>query len=145
MKKNSRNYNWRKKLKKKNRTSIKEIKYEIRNSKNERLKLTNNKQIRQLCTLVIRREKRKEKHKKMIIDGNLTIISLHALHHMKEDTIMYLGRWWIIRFDHWWRRHTRHLNGTDIAHLLVCLKHAPTTFWLKEIKSEYTKTPSWSS
>jgi hypothetical protein len=35
---------------------------------------TNNKQRGQLCTLVVRREKRKKKHKQMITGGNSTII-----------------------------------------------------------------------
>jgi hypothetical protein len=56
------------------------------------LSMTNNKQRGQLCTLVLRREKRKKKHKQSIISGNPTIICLHALHHAEEGTTAHLVR-----------------------------------------------------
>jgi len=43
--------------------------------------LKNNKQIGQLCTLAVMREKRKKKQKQSITRGNPTVISLHTLHH----------------------------------------------------------------
>jgi len=42
----------------------------------------NNKQRGQLCTLVVRRNKRKKKCKHSIIDDNPTIICLHVPHHV---------------------------------------------------------------
>jgi len=62
--------------------------------------LTNNKQKGQLCTLVLRREKRKKKHKQSIISGNPTIICLHALHHVEEGTTTHLVRRRMTRFGH---------------------------------------------
>jgi hypothetical protein len=49
--------------------------------------LTNNKQRGQLCTLVVRREKRKKKHKQLITAGNPIIICLHVSHHVEEGKI----------------------------------------------------------
>jgi len=54
----------------------------------------------QLNTLIVRREKRKKKQKQLITDGNLTIINLHALHHLEESTPTHLSRLWMTRFDH---------------------------------------------
>ena len=46
------------------------------------------------------REKKERKKKKLIIGDNLTIISLHAPHHVEESTPAHLGRRQIARFDH---------------------------------------------
>jgi hypothetical protein len=46
------------------------------------------KQIRQLCILAVRRKKRKKNKKKSITSGNPTIISIHAPHHVKKDTVV---------------------------------------------------------
>jgi hypothetical protein len=62
--------------------------------------LTNNKQIGQLCTLVVRREKRKKKHKQSITNGNSTIICVHALHHVEEGTTAHPVKRLITRFGH---------------------------------------------
>jgi len=54
--------------------------------------LTNNKQRERLCTLVVKREKRKKKCKQSITDSNSTIICLHVPHHVKEDMTVHLVR-----------------------------------------------------
>jgi hypothetical protein len=46
--------------------------------------LTNNKQRGQLYTLIVRKEKRKKKHKQLIIDGNSIIICLQVPYHVEE-------------------------------------------------------------
>jgi hypothetical protein len=53
-----------------------------------------------MCTLAVKKEKRKKKLKKLITGGNPTIISLHALHHVKESTTAHLEKRQIARFDH---------------------------------------------
>ena len=65
------------------------------------LNLTNNKQRGQLCILVVRKDKRKKKHKQSINDDNLTIIGLHTPHHVEEETTAHLVRRWMTRFNHW--------------------------------------------
>jgi hypothetical protein len=62
--------------------------------------LTNNKQRGQLCTLVVKKKKRKKKHKQSIINGNPTIICIHAPHHVEEGTTANLVRRWMTRFGH---------------------------------------------
>jgi hypothetical protein len=59
-----------------------------------------------MCTLAVKKEKRKKKLKKLITGGNLTIISLHALHYMKENTTAHLKKRQIARFDHQAASHT---------------------------------------
>jgi len=54
--------------------------------------LTNNKQRGQWCTLVVRREKIKKKHKQSITGGNPIIICLHVSHHVLEGTTAHLVR-----------------------------------------------------
>ena len=54
----------------------------------------------QLCTLILRREKRKKKRKQSITDDNPTIIFLHALHHVEEGTTAHPVRRWMSRFGH---------------------------------------------
>jgi hypothetical protein len=62
--------------------------------------LTNNKQRGQMCIVVVRIEKRKEKHKQSIIDGNPIIIYLHASYHVKEDMTALLVRHQMTRFSY---------------------------------------------
>jgi hypothetical protein len=64
------------------------------------LDLKNNKQRGQLCTLVVRREKRNKKHKQSIIDDNPTIIYLHAPHHVKEGTTVHPVKRRMTRFSY---------------------------------------------
>ena len=78
--------------------------------------LTNNKQRGQLCTLVVRREKRKKKHKQSITGSNPIIICLHTPHHVLKGTIAHLVRWQMAKF------------GVGAAYLLGCEEHTPTTF-----------------
>jgi hypothetical protein len=54
--------------------------------------LTNNKQRGQLCTLVVRKEKRKKKYKQLITGSNPIIICLHAPHHVEVDTATHPAR-----------------------------------------------------
>jgi len=53
----------------------------------------------QLRTLVVRREKRKKKHKQSITGGNPTMICLHTPHHVEKGTTAYLVIRRIVRFD----------------------------------------------
>jgi len=64
------------------------------------LKLKNNKQRGQLCTLTVKTKKKKKKEKQSITDSNSTTISLRASSHMKKDTTMFLGRWRIARISY---------------------------------------------
>jgi hypothetical protein len=63
-----------------------------------KLKQTTNRE--QLCTLIVKREKRKEKCKQSITSCNPTMISLHAPHHVKNGTFAYLFRRHMTIFDH---------------------------------------------
>jgi len=62
--------------------------------------LKNNKQRGQLCILVVKREKRKKKHKQSITGGNPTIIRPHAPHHVEERMIAHPRRRWMTKFGH---------------------------------------------
>ena len=63
-----------------------------------KLKQTTNRE--QLWTLIVKREKRKEKCKQSITSCNPTMISLHAPHHVKNGTFAYLFRRHMTIFDH---------------------------------------------
>jgi hypothetical protein len=54
------------------------------------LKLKKNKQRGQLCTLIVKREKKKKKQKQSITDGNSTTISLCVSPHIENDTTVFL-------------------------------------------------------
>ena len=54
-------------------------------------KQTVNKQ-RIIMHLVVKREKRKKKHKQLITSDNSSMICIHTLHHVKEGTSTHLSR-----------------------------------------------------
>jgi hypothetical protein len=86
-----------------------------------------------LCTLVVRRKKRKKKHNQLITNGNPTIICLHAPHHVEEGTTAYSVRQQMARFGHQ-KRHKRLLNGASATLLLGKKKKAKETS-LEKIKN----------
>jgi len=55
-----------------------------------------------LCTLAVRREKKKKekKHKQLITDDNPTIIYLHVSHHVEEGTVVHSVRQRMTKFGH---------------------------------------------
>jgi hypothetical protein len=71
------------------------------------IKLKNQSQIKQLCTLFGRREKK--------INDNLTTIHHHVSHLVKENMVTHSKIWWNVKFgcwvvlnasSKWCRRHT---------------------------------------
>jgi len=62
--------------------------------------LINNKQRGQLCTLVIKRKKRKKECNQLITNNNPTIICLHTPHHVQEDMTAHPVKQRMTRFGH---------------------------------------------
>jgi len=112
--KHMRNCNWRTKLKK-NKIFIKVIWKKIRNE----IKLKNQSQIKQLCTLFGRREKKN-------INDNLTTIHHHVSHLVKENIVAHSKIWWNVGFGCWVV-----LNASS----KWCRRHILTDAWLARVSS----------